>query len=187
VKALRYVLFHKPYGVLCQFTDESGRKTLKDFVPIPDVYACGRLDADSEGLLLLTNDGKLIHRLAHPDSKADKVYLVQVEGIPSPTDLKRFETGLPLDGQKTLPARAELIQDGDPWPARIPPIRERKTIPTSWLKVTLREGRNRQVRRMTAAIGFPTLRLIRLSIGPFELGALKAGEYRELSPSEGRR
>lgn len=184
MSSYRYVLFHKPYGVLCQFTDETGRKTLKDFIDIPDIYACGRLDADSEGLLLLTNDGPLIHRLAHPQSKAPKQYLVQVEGLPTPESLQFLKSGIVIDGKKTLPAFAEVTDEGAIWPPRIPPIRERKQIPTTWLSIILHEGRNRQVRRMTAAVGFPTLRLIRVRIGPFQLGTLACGQYRELKPSE---
>ncbi len=184
---MRYVLFHKPYGVLCQFTSEAGKPCLKDFIRIPGIYACGRLDADSEGLLLLTDDGPLIHRLAHPASKAPKTYLVQVEGLPTEAAVERLRAGVIIEGRKTLPAEAESTTEGDLWPPRLPPIRERKSIPTSWIRITLREGRNRQVRRMTAAVELPTLRLIRLSIGPFRLAGLKPGEYRELKPAEVRK
>lgn len=180
---LRYLLLHKPYGVLCQFTDAHGRPTLKDFVSEPDVYACGRLDFDSEGLLLLTNDGPLIHRLAHPDAKAPKTYWVQVEGLPTQEALEQLRKGVLIEGRKTLPAQVEFAPEAESFPPRQPPIRERKHIPTAWLRLTLREGRNRQVRRMTAAVGFPTLRLIRIAIGPFELGDLPCGGVMAISPA----
>ncbi len=180
---MRYFLLHKPYGVLCQFTDGQGRPTLKDFVSEPEIYACGRLDFDSEGLLLLTNDGPLIHRLAHPDAKAPKTYCVQVEGSPTPEALARLRQGVVIEGRKTLPAQVDWAPEAEIFPARQPPIRERKHIPTAWLRLTLREGRNRQVRRMTAAVGLPTLRLIRVAIGPFELGNLASGEILKLSPA----
>jgi len=177
----RYFLFHKPYDVLCQFTDQAGRKTLKEYVPIPGIYACGRLDYDSEGLLLLTDDGALIHSLTHPGSKAAKTYVVQVEGRPEARALRDLEAGLVIEGRKTLPARAEWYAAGESWPPRVPPIRTRLHQPTSWLEIHLIEGRNRQVRKMTAAIGHPTLRLIRTAIGPFELGPLPSGKAIQLS------
>lgn len=181
---LRYLLFNKPYGVLCQFTDESGRPCLKDFVNIPDVYACGRLDWDSEGLLLLTNDGPLINALASPAAKLPKTYLVQVEGVPTASALDQLRHGVIIEEKKTLPAKVELYPQGQELPPRTIPIRVRKNIPETWIKLTLTEGRNRQVRKMTAKVGFPTLRLIRYAIGPFKLDELESGKWRELAPSE---
>jgi 23S rRNA pseudouridine2457 synthase len=183
----RYLLLHKPYGVLCQFTDEAGRPTLKDFVTVPGIYACGRLDFDSEGLLLLTDDGDLIHTLAHPQSKAPKTYLVQVEGKATEAALMQLRQGVVIEGRPTLPALVELAPEMVTWPPRNPPIRERKLIPTDWLRITLVEGRNRQVRRMTAAVNLPTLRLIRFSIGPFQLGELAQGQSVSLSPLDVQR
>ena len=173
----RLVLFNKPYNVLCQFTDSAGRPTLADYLAVPDVYAAGRLDHDSEGLVLLTDSGALQHQIADPRHKLPKIYWVQVEGEPASTALKQLEQGVPLRDGLTRPARARRIAPPPIWP-RTPPIRERKHIPTTWLELRLTEGRNRQVRRMTAAIGHPTLRLIREAIGPWHLEGLQPGEWR---------
>lgn len=175
----RLILFNKPYGVLCQFTDEHGRATLKDHIPVPGVYAAGRLDTDSEGLLLLTDDGALQHRIADPCCKLPKRYLAQVEGVPGADALKRLRAGVDLGDFVTRPCEARAV----PEPARLwprdPPVRFRKHVPTSWLEIVLREGKNHQVRRMTAKTGFPTLRLIRVAIGNWRLDGLAPGQWRE--------
>lgn len=171
------VLFNKPYGVLCQFTGEGA--TLADYIDIPGVYPAGRLDKDSEGLLVLTSDGKLQARIASPKFKRPKTYLVQIEGDPSDADLEPLRRGVQLKDGMTRPAQARLIPPPDLWP-RVPPVRERKTVPDRWIELTLREGRNRQVRRMTAAIGLPTLRLVRWSVGDWTLKGLAPGQSRRL-------
>lgn len=176
----RLILLNKPFNVLCQFTDETGRKkTLADFLPVKGVYPAGRLDYDSEGLVLLTNAGWLQHRIADPAFKEPKTYWAQVEGLPEDAALERLAAGPYLADGPTLPASVARIEPAPPVWERHPPIRERKNIPTAWLSITLREGRNRQVRRMTAAVGHPTLRLIRVRVGEWELAGLKPGEWRE--------
>lgn len=176
----KIILFNKPYGVLCQFTDPDGNPTLGDYIPIKEVYAAGRLDKDSEGLLLLTNDGKLQNKITDPKHKKAKTYWVQVEGTPNADSLEKLRSGLKLKDGMTRPAKARVIEEPEKmWP-RNPPIRERKNIPTTWLEITLKEGKNRQVRRMTAAIGHPTLRLVRAKIGQWDLKKLQPGEWVEL-------
>lgn len=183
-RACRYLAFNKPYDVLTQFTDTSGRATLKDFIAVPGVYPVGRLDRDSEGLLLLTDDGPLAHRLTDPRFEHPKTYVVQVEGVPDPPALDALRRGVLLKDGPTLPADAELLPEPPSLPARPTPIRYRKNVPTAWLKLILREGRNRQVRRMTAAVGHPTLRIIRVALGPVALGDLAPGQWRPLSSAE---
>ncbi|MEP6601903.1 MAG: pseudouridine synthase [Nitrospirota bacterium] len=176
--------FNKPYGVLSCFTDPEGRPTLAGFIPIPGVYAAGRLDFDSEGLLLLTSEGTLAHRIMDPEQKLPKVYWVQVERIPEQDSLHRLQEGVLLSGQLTRPANAVLLAEPPPVPPRPVPIRYRKTVPTAWISLTISEGLNRQIRRMTAAVGHPALRLIRVEIGPIKLGDLQPGKWRELNDNE---
>jgi len=177
----RLILLNKPYDVLCQFTDEAGRRTLKDLVPVPGVYPAGRLDRDSEGLVVLTDDGGLTARIADPKHKLPKTYRVQVEGTPTDGQLAQLSRGVVLNDGPTLPALCRRIDPpADLWP-RDPPVRFRKTVPDAWIELTLREGRNRQVRRMTAAVGLPTLRLIRWAVGDWTLDGLAPGQWREIA------
>jgi len=180
----RTLIFCKPYKVLTSFTGDEGKATLADYINVPDVYAAGRLDYDSEGLLLLMSDGGLAHRITHPRYKLDKIYLAQVENIPDEEALEQLRRGVLVKGKLTQPALVErLLEEPEIFP-RLEPIRFRKNIPTAWLKLTLREGRKRQVRHMTAAVGHPTLRLIRVAIGPVKLAGLQPGQWRDLSPVE---
>jgi len=177
------ILFNKPFNVLCQFTDKEGRKTLSDFISIINVYAAGRLDYDSEGLIILTDDGKLQNIISDPTHKLVKTYWVQVEGTPNEKSLDILRNGVVLKDGKTKPAEAKLISEPKIW-ERIPQVRQRKNIPTSWIELKITEGKNRQVRRMTAAVGYPTLRLIRYSIGDWHINQLKPGEWREVPSSK---
>ncbi|MEL7476513.1 MAG: pseudouridine synthase [Cyanobacteria bacterium J06642_12] len=191
---MRYLLFNKPYGVLTQFTDSGSRQsgdgtaselrpTLKQFIDVPDVYPVGRLDCDSEGLLLLTDDGRLASRLIHPQYGHERTYWAQVEGIPTPTAIQQLQDGVVVKGYTTQQARVRAIAEPQ-LPERSVPIRYRKSIPTSWLELCLTEGKNRQVRRMTAAVGFPTLRLVRSKLAFLTLEDLEVGQWRELTPAE---
>ena len=182
----RILLLNKPYGVLCQFTDAAGRATLKDWVAVPGVYPAGRLDRDSEGLVVLTDDGRIQTAVANPRHALEKRYWVQVEGIAAEEALASLRRGLDLADGPTRPAQARRIAEPALWP-RDPPVRFRRAIPTDWIEVRLREGRNRQVRRMTAAIGLPTLRLVRVQVGPWNLEDLQPGEWREADPASAPR
>jgi len=208
--AKQFILFYKPYNVLSQFsagetaalrpatdrhhhgdsnaklgdTDASDRLTLKNFIPIPGVYPVGRLDRDSEGLMLLTNDGRVQHRLSHPRFAHSRTYWVQVERIPGTDAIQQLQHGVVIKGYQTLPCRVERLPDDIALPPRDPPIRWRKSVPTAWLSITLTEGKNRQVRRMTAAVGHPTLRLVRVALGPLALGDLRPGQWRDATPWE---
>ncbi len=194
---MKTIIFYKPYDVLCQFTDQdltSQRKTLKDYINIPNVYPVGRLDRDSEGLLVLTDNGQLQHRLAHRKYAHPRTYLVQVERIPNEQSLQKLRQGIKIKDYLTRPAKVKIIEQEPNLPERNPPIRFRKTIPTCWLEITLTEGRNRQVRRMTAAVGYPTLRLVRVAMGIksnrnakyhyLRLQKLQPGEWREINQQE---
>lgn len=180
----RTIKFYKPYGVLPCFTDPDGRSTLADFIVVPGVYAAGRLDRDSEGLMILTSDGAIAHRITDPEHKLTKVYWVQVERVPQESSLRQLRQGVVLSGRRTRPAEARLLDDEPVLPARPVTIRFRKNVPTAWIEMILHEGMNRQVRRMTAAVGHPTLRLIRVAIGPILLGTLKPGEWQDLTTDE---
>jgi len=178
----RYILFHKPYGVLSQFSGED--HTLRDYIPVKDVYPVGRLDRDSEGLILLTSDGELQHKLSDPKFEHPRTYWAQVEGIPEEQALRKLERGITIEGYTTRPAKARLLAEEPQLPPRNPPIRYRKSVPTTWIELVLTEGRNRQVRKMTAAVGHPTLRLVRVAIGSLRLEGLQPGKWRDLNPNE---
>jgi 23S rRNA pseudouridine2457 synthase len=192
----RYILFYKPYGVLSQFSDAFGgsrsdhrngekeRRTLKDYIPVPKVYPVGRLDWDSEGLMLLTNRGQLQHRLADPRYGHSRTYWVQVERVPDPVAIQQLEQGVIIENYRTRPAKVRLLEPEPTLPPRDPPIRYRKSVPTAWLELVLTEGKNRQVRRMTAKVGFPTLRLVRVAIAHLHLGNMQPGEWRDLTAQE---
>jgi len=183
----RFVLFYKPYDVLSQFTDEKSetqRHTLKDYVTIPDVYPVGRLDRDSEGLILLTNNGRIQHQLSDPKFQHPRTYWVQVERIPDEAALQQLRQGVSIQGYQTRPAKVQFLPHEPDLPPRHPPIRFRKSVTTTWIELTLTEGKNRQVRRMTAAVGFPTLRLVRVAIAHLHLAGLQPGEWRDLEPEE---
>ncbi len=181
---MRYLMLNKPYDVLSQFSGDDPAKTLKGYVPVPGVYPVGRLDMDSEGLLLLTDDGPLAHRLTDPRYEHPKTYWVQVERVPDEAALEHLRHGVVIQGERTRPAEVRLLADAPELPERPVPVRFRKNVPTAWLEIRLREGRNRQIRRMTAAVGFPTLRIYRVALGPVSLRDLAPGDWRELSPDE---
>ncbi|PKO23393.1 MAG: pseudouridine synthase [Chloroflexi bacterium HGW-Chloroflexi-1] len=180
----RYLLAYKPYDVLSDLTDPEGRPALGDYVPVPGVHEAGRLDRDSEGLMLLTDDGALAHRLTHPRHKQPKTYLVQVENIPNARALQALRAGVEVKGTRTAPAQIDLLPGEPDLPPRSVPIRDGATVPTAWLRITLHEGRKRQIRHMTAAVGHPTLRLVRIALGPLTIGSLRPGEWRDLTASE---
>jgi len=180
MSSIKLLLFNKPFKVLCQFSDDRNRDNLSNYINIKDIYSAGRLDFDSEGLLVITNSGRLRDRITHPKHKLLKKYWVQVDGIPTTQAINTLCNGIALKDGKTLPALVKLIPEPKLWP-RNPPIRYRANIPTQWLEIGLREGRNRQIRRMTAAIGYPTLRLVRVSIGPWQLDELQPGESKTVS------
>lgn len=180
----RIIRFYKPYGVLTKFTDRQGRPTLGDYIDVPDVYAAGRLDKDSEGLVILTDDSDLQHRLTDPRFKLPKTYWAQVERIPDAAALDQLRQGVRIKNYQTRPAQATQLDPPPDVPPRDPPIRYRKNVPTAWLEIILTEGKNRQVRRMTAAVGHPTLRLLRVAMGPVGLTGLKEGQWRDLSHAE---
>lgn len=182
--AFRYLMLNKPYDVQSQFSGDDPAQTLKGYVGVPGVYPVGRLDKDSEGLLLLTDDGALAHRLTDPRYEHPKTYLVQVERIPDEAALRALRTGVVFEGKRSRPAEFDLLPEPPDLPERPVPVRFRKNVPTAWLRVVLREGRNRQIRKMTAAVGFPTLRIYRAGLGGLALGDLAPGEWRELSPDE---
>ena len=182
--SIRAIAFYKPYGVLPCFTDSEGRPTLADYITVPRVYAAGRLDQDSEGLMILTSNGALAHRITDPQHKLPKVYLVQVERIPDEPAIERLCAGVLLGGKRTRPAQVRRLDTEPPLPERPVPIRFRKNVPTAWLEIIIQEGMNRQVRRMTAAVGHPTLRLVRIAIGLVRLGDLNPGEWRALEEDE---
>jgi 23S rRNA pseudouridine2457 synthase len=181
---MRYLIFFKPYDVLSDFSDPEGRPTLADYILAPGVEPAGRLDADSEGLLLLTDDGRLAHALTDPRFKLPKTYFVQVENVPDMAALKKLRRGVLVKGELTAPAEVELLPDAPALPPRSVPVRDNPAIPTAWLKVILREGKKRQIRHMTAAVGHPTLRIVRVAIGPVTLRGLDPGQARELTPDE---
>lgn len=187
--AERTLIFYKPYGIISQFTPGTGahERTLKDYIPVSGVYPVGRLDQDSEGLLLLTSDGRLQHRLSDPRFGHPRTYWVQVERVPGPDALAALAGGVEIQGVRTRPAQVRMLDEDPHLPPRIPPIRERKTVPTAWIEMVLTEGRNRQVRRMTATVGHPTLRLVRVAIGPLRLGDLQPGQWRDLEQEEVRK
>ena len=172
----KVLLFNKPYGVLSQFTSQEGQQTLSEYINVPNFYAAGRLDKDSEGLLVLTDDGALQDKIASPRHKMTKIYWVQVEGIPDEKALRKLREGVVLKDGLTKPAKVRMIEEPNVWP-RVPPIRQRQSIPTSWLELKIKEGRNRQVRRMTAAVGYPTLRLVRYSVGNWNIDGINSGSY----------
>ena len=183
----RYILFYKPYGVLSQFTDGNGetqRRTLKDYISISGVYPVGRLDWDSEGLMLLTDRGQLQHRLSHPQFEHQRTYWAQVERIPDADAIALLQQGVTIEKYRTRPAKVQLLNSEPQLPPRNPPIRFRKNVPTAWLEISLTEGKNRQVRRMTAVVGFPTLRLVRVAIAHLKLGELELGQWRDLTADE---